>query len=100
MAERNKMRNRTKWKKEKNKIVGKQCFNQEIGIFTIRKIQKCKEYCSSAFNLDGSRWFEVQRVFIKTENGRKYIIPYNWMVMNCEETSSKKMLWKVIDRID
>lgn len=93
------MKIRTAWKKRKSIIIGMKCFNDEVGVFTVTKIQACKEYCRSAENLDGTQWFKRERVFITTNTGLKYVVPYIWLVFHSTDMNGK-LLWKIIDNVN
>lgn len=95
------MKLKTRWKKcsipyfnDKNKIF----FSDEIGFFRVLKIQMCYEYCKGAKTASGSNWFDKKRVFIKTDTGIKYVVPYIWMVFN-SQTKKGNLIWKVIDGV-
>lgn len=95
------MKLKTIWKKCNTpyfKDRNKKFFNDEIGWFYVLKIQTCKEYCKFAKTPSGSRWFDKQRVFIKTDTGIKYVVPYIWLVFN-SVTERGNLIWKVIDGI-
>ena len=90
--------NKTRWKKVDSVILGMKCFSDEIGVFTVKKIEKCKEYCESATTPDGSHWFETSRAFITTNTGLKYVVPYIWLVFHSTNMDGK-ILWKIIDNV-
>lgn len=93
------MKLKTRWKKcNISYFKDKKFFNDEIGCFYVLKIQTCKEFCKSAKTPDGSNWFDKQRVFIKTDTGIKYVVPYIWLVFN-SVTERGNLIYKVIDGI-
>lgn len=92
------MKTRTRWKKVKSIFNGKRCFSDDIGgFFTIYKVQKCKEYNKHCETPDGSNWHEKKRVFIKTDGGLKYVVPYLWLIFHSVDESGKKYLREIED---
>ena len=74
------MKKYTRWKRVKRlNIIGARFFDAGefgLGFFTIEKAYKCKEYCSCAIALDGTRWFDQQMIVVKTDSGIKYKLPF------------------------
>lgn len=85
------MKLKTRWKNWKsNPVIGERLFNDELGgFFKITKVQHCKEYCKNAELGNGSHWFPVDRAFIVTDNGLKYIVPYLWMYLTSTDVNGK-----------
>ena len=92
------MKNKTRWKRADSVILGMKCFSVEIGVFTVKKIEQCEEYCRAAQNNNGSHWFDKKRVFITTNTGLKYVVPYIWLVFHSTNMDGK-ILWKIIDNV-
>lgn len=90
------MKVRTRWKNTNSIIKNMRCNNEEIGYFRVKKIQKCHEFCKSAISVDGTHWFERKRVFITTNTGLKYIVPFLWLIFSSVDENGK-FLWKIID---
>lgn len=74
------MKLHTRWKRVKNKnILGQRFFDGGefgLGFFTIEKAYKCKEYSSCAIAPNGTRWFDVGMIVVRTDNGLVYKLPF------------------------
>lgn len=91
---RNKLK--TRWKNVKSRHIGKRFFSDEIGDFyKIKKVQVCSIYSKNASHGIDSKWnhwFIRDRVFIKTDKGLKYIVPYFWLMSNSVTENGKKAM--------
>lgn len=97
------MYKKTRWKKIDSVIVGMKCFSDEIGVFIVTKVEQCIEHDRCAVNIeekkDGIYWHTKRRVFVKTDTGLKYVVPYIWLVFHSTNMDGK-MLWKIIDNVN
>ena len=77
------MKQRTRWKRVYNPIIGRRFFdggNYGLGFFVIEKMWQCKEYCSSAEAPDGTHWFTVAKMKVRTDSGLVYKMRFfPWM---------------------
>lgn len=77
------MKKKTRWKRVYNPIIGVRFFEggeYGLGFFTIEKLWRCKEYCGSAIAPDGTRWFEMFMMKVRTDTGLVYKMPFiPWM---------------------
>ena len=74
-----KMKQRTKWKRVYNPIIGMRFFDggdYSLGYFTIEKLWICKEYCKHATTPDNSHWFTKRMMQVRTDSGLVYKMPF------------------------
>ena len=73
------MRKRTRWKRAYPTIIRKRFHDDSeymLGYFTVLKAWKCKTYDKNCKNYNDSHWFSKSMILIKTDDGRKYKIPF------------------------
>ena len=73
------MKQRTKWKRVYNPIIGMRFFDggdYSLGIFTIEKLWVCKEYEKHAETPNGSHWFTKHMMQVRTDSGLVYKMPF------------------------
>ena len=78
------MKQRTRWKRVYNPIIGVRFFDggeYDLGFFVIEKMWSCKEYCKNAETVSGSHWFDKTMMQIRTDTGFVYKMPFMpWMI--------------------
>lgn len=89
-------RKRTRIKRSKTSLVGKRLFTDfgGIGYYKVIKHYEWKEYCKNAINLDGTHWFGMSIVKIRTESGVTMKIPFIELGMKSVYADSGEMVLK------
>lgn len=86
------MKQKTKWKRVHNPIIGVRFFDggeYGLGYFTIEKLWKCKEYSKCAEAPNGTHWFDVEMMQVRTDKGLVYKMPFFPWMEAWDETGKK-----------
>lgn len=93
------MKQRTKWKRVYNRIIGMRFFDAgeySLGFFTIEKLWHCKEYSEHAVSPQNSHWFDKFMMQVRTDSGLVYKMPFI-PCLNIGTADGKKSLADLFD---